>query len=190
MKASGCIDLDIGIESFSQHVRYDMGKKFTDEDMWWCFEMLDKYNIPYQMLMIVGYPSETEEDHQHTLSTVRRMVELGYISTQGRNRSGGGRFSFGNTLLLSEGLPIWQKYKDKLEYHHNDTDWKYNDNDLSARLRRYIEVNKLVKELTGEEMTWFLEKSKREYEQSLNDKKTREDNSAGSNDSNATSPTN
>jgi hypothetical protein len=48
----------------------------------------------------------------------------------------------------------------------------------------------LVKELTGEEMTWFLEKSKREYEQSLNDKKTREDNSAGSNDSNATSPTN
>jgi radical SAM superfamily enzyme YgiQ (UPF0313 family) len=190
MKASGCIDLDIGIESFSQHVRYDMGKKFTDEDMWWCFEMLDKYNIPYQMLMIVGYPTETEEDHQHTLSTVRRMVELGYISTPGRNRSGGGRFSFGNTLLLSKGLPIWQKYKDKLEYHYSDTDWKYNDNDLSARLRRYIEVNKLVKELTGEEMTWFLEKSKREYEQSLNDKKTREDNSAGSNDSNATSPTN
>jgi radical SAM superfamily enzyme YgiQ (UPF0313 family) len=174
MKASGCLDLDIGIESFSQHVRYDMGKKFTDEDMWWCFEMLDKYNIPYQMLMIVGYPTETEEDHQHTLSTVRRMVELGYISTPGRNRPQGGRFSFGNTLLLGEGLPIWEKYKDKLDYYHNETDWKYNDNDLSARLRRYIEVNELVSELTGEEMTWFLEKSKREYEQSLNDKKVRE----------------
>ena len=190
MKASGCIELDIGVESFSQHVRYDMGKKFTDEDMWWCFEMLDKYEIPYQMLMIVGYPTETEADHIHTLNTVRRMVELGYISTQGRNRSGGGRFSFGNTLLLTDGLPIWDKYKDNLEYYHDETDWKYNDNDLPTRLRRYIEVNELVSELTGEEMTWFLEKSKREYEQSLNDKKIREDNSAGSGDSNATSPTN
>jgi radical SAM superfamily enzyme YgiQ (UPF0313 family) len=190
MKASGCIELDIGVESFSQHVRYDMGKKFTDEDMWWCFEMLDKYEIPYQMLMIVGYPTETEEDHIHTLNTVRRMDELGYISKKGRNRAPGGRFSFGNTLLLGEGLPIWDKYKDKLDYYHDETDWKYNDNDLSTRLRRYIEVNELVSELTGEEMTWFLEKSKREYEQSLNDKKIREDNSAGSNDSNATSPTN
>jgi radical SAM superfamily enzyme YgiQ (UPF0313 family) len=169
MKASGCLDLDIGIESFSQHVRYDMGKKFTDEDMWWCFEMLDKYEIPYQMLMIVGYPTETEEDHQHTLNTVRRMVELGYISTPGRNRSGGGRFSFGNTLLLSEGLPIWQKYKDDLEYHHDDYNWKYKDNDLSTRLRRFVEVNELVTQLTSQEMSWFLEKSKREYEQSLND---------------------
>jgi hypothetical protein len=48
----------------------------------------------------------------------------------------------------------------------------------------------LVKELTGEEMTWFLEKSKREYEQSLNDKKARDNRSAGSNDSNVTSTTN
>ena len=142
------------------------------------------------MLMIVGYPTETEEDHQHTLSTVRRMVELGYISTPGRNRHGGGRFSFGNTLLLGEGLPIWQKYKDKLEYHLDGYNWKYSDNDLSARLRRYIEVNELVKELTGEEMTWFLEKSKKEYEQSLTDKKARNNRSAGSNDSNVTSSTN
>jgi radical SAM superfamily enzyme YgiQ (UPF0313 family) len=174
MKASGCLELDIGVESFSQHVRYDMGKKFTDEDMWWCFEMLDKYEIPYQMLMIVGYPTETEQDHQHTLNTVRRMVELGYVSKAGSNRPPAGRFSFGNTLLLGEGLPIWDKYKDKLEYYNDEYDWKFRDNDLSARLRRYIEVNELISELTGEEMTWFLEKSKREYEQSLNDKKVRE----------------
>jgi hypothetical protein len=122
----------------------------------------------------VGYPTETEQDHQHTLNTVRRMSQLGYISKPGRNRSPGGRFSFGNTLLLGEGLPIWDKYKDNLEYYHSETDWKYNDNDLSARLRRYIEVNELVSEITGEEMTWFLEKSKREYEQSLNDKNLRE----------------
>lgn len=175
IKASGCIELDIGVESFSQHVRYDMGKKFTDEDMWWCFEMLDKYEIPYQMLMIVGYPTETEEDHQHTLRTVKRMDELGYVAKPGvRNRPAGGWFSFGNTLLLSEGLPIWEKYKDKLEYHHNEHDWKFNDNDLATRLRRYIEVNELVNKLTNQEMTWFLEKSKRDYEQALANRNIRE----------------
>ena len=175
MKASGCVELDIGVESFSQHVRYEMGKKFTDEDMWWCFEMLDKYEIPYQMLMIVGYPTETEEDHQHTLRTVKRMEELGYVAKPGiRNRPAGGWFSFGNTLLLADDLPIWDKYKDKLEYYNDEYDWKYKDNDLSTRLRRYIEVNELVNKLTNQEMTWFLEKSKREYEQSLNDKRLRE----------------
>jgi len=117
------------------------------------------------------------------------MDQLGYISKPGRNRAPGGRFSFGNTLMLGEGLPIWDKYKDKLEYYHSEIDWKFNDNDLSARLRRYIEVNELVSDITGEEMTWFLEKSKREYEQSLNNKKIQEDKSAGSGDSNATSPT-
>jgi radical SAM superfamily enzyme YgiQ (UPF0313 family) len=175
MKDSGCLELEIGIESFSQHVRFEMGKKFTDEDMWWCFEMLDKYEIPYQLLMIVGYPTETEEDHQHTLNSVRRMVELGYVANPGvRNRSGGGWFSFGNTLLLEQSSPIWDKYKDNVDYWNSETDWKYKDNDLSTRLRRFIEVNELVEEVTTQEMTWLIEKSKREYEQSLNDKKIRE----------------
>tara|TARA_B110000503_G_C7107419_1_gene396536 strand:- start:971 stop:1543 length:573 start_codon:yes stop_codon:yes gene_type:complete len=168
MKSSGCCSLEIGIESFSERIRFAMGKKFTDEDMWWCFEMLDKYEIPYQLLMIVGYPTETEADHQHTLNSVRKMVELGYTAEPGRrNRGGGAWFSFGNTLLLEQNLPIWEKYKDEVEYWNSETDWKFRDNDLSTRLRRFIEVNELVDTMTRQEMTWLLDKSKREYEQSL-----------------------
>lgn len=167
MKASGVKELEIGVESFSQSVRYHMGKKFADEDLWWCLEMLHKYEIPYTLLMIVGYPTETAEDHQTNISALHRMRELGYLPGKGSNSPTLPYVSFGNTMLLSPGQKAYKLVEDELEYYVSDTDWKYKGNDLQTRLTRFIEINELVGELTTQPVSWMIEKARRQYEESL-----------------------
>lgn len=161
MKKSGCSFLEIGLESFSQDVRFHMGKKFTDEDMWHCLEMLNNYNIPHVLLMIVGYPTETEEDHQHTLKCIKRIFKLGWQKNT--------TFSFGNTLMLHRSQPLFPLIKDKLEYYHSNIDWKYNDNDLDTRVRRIKEVNNLINKLknTKKADSWLTEKALKNYDKKL-----------------------
>jgi radical SAM superfamily enzyme YgiQ (UPF0313 family) len=157
IKNSGCNWLDVGLESFSQHVRFHMGKKITDTDIWWCLELLNKFEISHVLLMIVGYPTETEEDHQHTLQSVRKIFELGWDKHT--------YFSFGNTLMLDQSQPLYKLIEDDLEYHHSAIDWKYKDNDLSTRIRRFNEVNNLIKELKNvKELSWMSEKALINYD--------------------------
>ena len=59
---SGAILLAVGIESFSQRVRYSMGKKFSDESIIFHYEQALKWKVICQNLIIVGYINETQED--------------------------------------------------------------------------------------------------------------------------------
>lgn len=73
--ASGCRYLWIGLETFVEKLRFDMNKKFTNQDVEFCLEKIVKYNIAVTFLVFVGYPTETQqhieesikwlEDHQH-----------------------------------------------------------------------------------------------------------------------------
>jgi len=157
MKDSGCYALDVGVESFSQNVRWELGKKFTDEDMWWCFDMLQKYKMHHTLLMFVGHPFETNEDHQITLDTIRKLSEKGYTSAR-HNEKKLMYISMANTMMLSDDTPVWNKVKDELEYWHNDWNWKFRDNTLEVRLNRLLEVNDLLTELAGQKKTWMVKK--------------------------------
>jgi len=72
LSESGCNRLSIGIESGSESVRNHMGKKFSNEDIDWHFEMCEKYKIKNWILLISGYPTETEQDHQATMDMLTR----------------------------------------------------------------------------------------------------------------------
>ena len=116
-------------------------------------------------MMIVGWPTETEEDHQETLETVRKIYDLGWATSKGDD----GEvpliwFSFANTLMLDDTQPLWQEIKDDLDYYNDDIDWSYRGNDLATRNRRFDEVNTLMRELTGQKKSWMFEKK----EQALN----------------------
>jgi tRNA A37 methylthiotransferase MiaB len=73
--ASGCAFVWIGLETLVEQVRFDMNKKFTNQDIEFCIEKIIKYNITTAFLLFVGYPTETQEhieqsiqwlkDHQH-----------------------------------------------------------------------------------------------------------------------------
>lgn len=139
MKESGCITLEIGVENFNEDIRWEMGKKFTDEDMWFCFDALYELKIRQTFLMIVGYVTETEEHHQHALDTVRKLFERGHAEYI--------EFSFGNILHLGKGMHVYDKFKDGITHYNDHIDWTYKDNSLEVRERRLYECRKLVDDL-------------------------------------------
>jgi hypothetical protein len=91
IKQAGCEDLIVGIESFSESVRYHMGKKFSNSDIDFHLYATGKYGIKNTFLMQVGYPTETLHDHEENkkglyryqkfaLSRVIKMIRWGYTT--------------------------------------------------------------------------------------------------------------
>lgn len=149
MAESGCEDLEIGMESFNQDVRYHMGKKFTDEDMWWCLDILQKYEIPATLLMITGYPIETEEHHKKTLKLIKYLYKNNYV----KNKNGKRMIYFSFTPMLLSGT-LYDMFVDKLDYYNNEIDWKYQNNTREVRVRRYEEILNLIERLEKRESGW------------------------------------
>jgi hypothetical protein len=142
MADSGCIEAVIGIESFSKDVRDHMGKKYTNDDIMYTIEMLDKYKIRNQVLMLVGYATETEEDHQLNLEYIDKVFELGYGHTKDPRGAGEPllRWTFGNSLLLNEKHKLFGMVSTDPSWEWKSAmDWKYKDNDMATRLRRWKE---------------------------------------------------
>jgi radical SAM superfamily enzyme YgiQ (UPF0313 family) len=92
IKQAGCEDLIVGIESFSESVRYHMGKKFSNSDIDFHLYATGKYGIKNTLLMQVGYPTETLNDHEENikglyryqkfaLSRVIKMIRWGYTTS-------------------------------------------------------------------------------------------------------------
>jgi len=142
MSESGCEDAVMGLESFSESVRWHMKKKFTNEDVWYTFEMLNKYKIHMQCLILIGYATETEEDHQENLRGIDKVYELGYGNAKDDNGNPLWRWTFGNSLLLNEQHDLYDILKGEDPHafeHHTAMDWKFRDNDMATRLRRWKE---------------------------------------------------
>jgi hypothetical protein len=59
--------LVVGVESLVDHVRHHMRKKFTNIDLDHCLTMCKKYKIHVQMLLIVGYVTDTDETNTETV---------------------------------------------------------------------------------------------------------------------------
>lgn len=165
MRESGCVGVDIGIESFNQDIRFEMGKKFTDEDMWWCLDMLHKYRIHATILMITGYPTETEEHHLHTMSVIRKLFDIGYADKLLLF------FSFGNTMMIGMESILYNKFKDDITDYENSVDWRYKDNTLEVRNRRLKEITDLITQLSQEDHqpSWITKKALIHHEKLLRD---------------------
>ena len=137
LAASGCKGLWIGIESGSDAVRWHMKKKFSNVDLYKSIAALGKRKINMLYLLIVGYPTETLEDFQETLTLLRRSVHYKkYVEVRC------------NIAMLLPNTEIYDEF-----YHANDDDhlWKSQtiDGELTyqERYRRWKEVHDLVAEL-------------------------------------------
>jgi hypothetical protein len=67
IKKSGCRILEIGMETGSDSLRYEMDKRFKNEDLVHALEMMKQHNIKCVLLMFCGYPTETPEQFNETL---------------------------------------------------------------------------------------------------------------------------
>lgn len=69
--ASGAVMLNVGVESFVEHIRYHIKKKFSNRDLEYGLEMAKKYGVGVTLLTIVGYVTETQKDHEEQLEWIR-----------------------------------------------------------------------------------------------------------------------
>jgi radical SAM superfamily enzyme YgiQ (UPF0313 family) len=150
MKQAGCDFLYVGVESFSDHVRFDMDKKFKNVDLEWHLKMCGRYGIKNSFLMLVGYPTETLEDHQQNLALLKQYqhyAQAGIISM----------IVFGYTASILEDTPLFHlqeklnivpEYDDVDSFVHSN--WVSLDNPtltLVERIRRWVELVELASEL-------------------------------------------
>lgn len=68
---SGAYVLSVGVESLVDKNRYHIKKKFNNDDIDFALRMAKKYNIKIFFITLVGYVTETEQDHQDALQWLR-----------------------------------------------------------------------------------------------------------------------
>jgi uncharacterized protein (DUF2249 family) len=124
--------------------------------------------------MIVGYPTETEDDHQHTLNTIQKLYDAGYADAKNKHGDTLLYLSFGNTLMLSDDHPLWELVKDDITNYKNTFEWDYKDNTLAVRARRFKEINELIQKLDNKSNSgWMIDKELQRYDKVLNDQEYR-----------------
>lgn len=138
----------VGVETGSDKIRWEMDKKFTNEDIAYQLEMFSKYNIKVFFLMLLGYLTETAKDHQDTLKMFKKWqkyVADGTIS--GIDLSVQLTFLAHTPLesmIDSHGVYFFET-DDKQKYDKDLALWQSKSNPeltIQERLRRRIETHK------------------------------------------------
>lgn len=127
--ASGCQHAWIGLETFVEKLRFDMNKKFTNQDLEFCIEKIVKYNIPVIFLVFVGYPTETQQDIEESIKWLEDHQHL----TQYFD------FFFNETMTLMTGSWIEQNkhfYQIKLIDSTDGATWVSPESTLELRKQR------------------------------------------------------
>ena len=137
-KTAGARRFKVGIESGSEQVRFDMKKKFTNDDITWFAENCHDNGIAQVWLMFVGYPTETEEDFQASidlLKTHRHLTSDGTI-----------KVFLSLPMMLTSGSAFMRKYGEEYGLTHNSSDpWSdffwtstiYGQNTFEVRASRW-----------------------------------------------------
>lgn len=156
---SGALVLAVGVENFNQHIRYAIGKKFTDEAIIYHLEQALQHNIKISLLHITGYINETQKDIDYIKQWLRNNTRFKDILLI---HWGTGLSIFDNTYLGNnkEALGITM-------IGNNPHEWisKHTDSTPEIRARWSVELIKLSKELgystsdTTHDMHYLLEKS-------------------------------
>ena len=141
----------VGVETGSDKIRWEMDKKFTNEDIDFQLEEFAKYDINVFFLMLIGYVTETNEDHKDTLKMFKRWQR--YVAT-GTIKG----IDLGTGLKIAPGTPLANMIDSHEIYFlntksnnlHGITDpldtnlWQSRKNpdlDISERIRRRMETH-------------------------------------------------
>lgn len=71
---SGCMYVDLGIESFNDDILKYIKKGITSADIYRAINLLKKYNVPVKLNVLIGSsPLETKETVRHTLKEAKKL---------------------------------------------------------------------------------------------------------------------
>lgn len=99
LSESGCRALSIGTETGSNNVLLAMNKKTTVEALLYEVKQLQKYDVPFITLLIVGHWAEQWDDFVDTLTMIYKLAD--YVKTGHYIASG-----IGNTLNIIKDSPM------------------------------------------------------------------------------------
>tara|TARA_B100000085_G_scaffold231018_1_gene217709 strand:+ start:1103 stop:2320 length:1218 start_codon:yes stop_codon:yes gene_type:complete len=131
---SGCNGLTMGIESGSEAVRDHMRKKFSNEDIEYFVTNLGDRNIKMKFLLIVGYPTETEEDFEMTLEMLRKYGKYSHLISVSPHM-----------MLTYENTPLDLEHRELYDDH--GFHWKNEISDYDIRYKRFVKVFEVGKEM-------------------------------------------
>ena len=131
---SGCNGLTMGIESGSEAVRDHMRKKFSNEDIEYFVTNLGNRNIKMKFLLIVGYPTETEEDFEMTLEMLRKYGKYSHLISVSPHM-----------MLTYENTPLDLEHRELYDDH--GFHWKNDISDYDKRYKRFVKVFEVGKEM-------------------------------------------
>lgn len=124
----GMVGASIGVESGSERVRREMGKKFSNNTIYNTLKWYTKYGVKTQILLIIGWPSETEKDFQQTLDLITwsadNNIKLEFVN-------------IGGTCQTSPNLQFFHDFKLKSD---KDNMWYYKNNTKKLRVERWWKI--------------------------------------------------
>jgi len=145
MRDSGAGTMLIGVESGSQQVRDHMKKGYTQAELDYCMEQFSRTGIKTRFLMIVGYPTETQQDFQETMDMFSNYINYCKNGTIEE-------VNLGLTLNLLPNTPLTNNLDNygliQETAHINNWICKSNPElDYKERLRRRIYLQQHIEEL-------------------------------------------
>ena len=131
---SGCSHLTMGLESGSEAVRDHMRKKFTNDDIDYFVNNLGERNITMKFLLIVGYPTETEEDFEMTLELLRRYGKYSHLIAVSPHM-----------MMTYKNTPLDMEHREL--YDEDGFHWKNDISNYDIRYKRFLKVFEVGKEM-------------------------------------------
>ena len=149
MHHAGCSMLITGIESFSNSVRTHMKKHFSNDDISYHLEQCARWGIPNVFLMIVGYPTETQEDHQDNLAAIIKYKNYATMGTIFMIRWGFTMHLYDHTPIMDmiDELGINMDQNIKFDSVYSWSSLTNPGNTLRERIKRRIEIHELCVKL-------------------------------------------
>jgi radical SAM superfamily enzyme YgiQ (UPF0313 family) len=71
MREGGCVQIDLGVETGSPRLLREMNKRETVDQQAWAIKEAKKLGIKVKVFLMMGYPTEDEEDRSMTLEFLR-----------------------------------------------------------------------------------------------------------------------
>lgn len=139
LKKAGCVRAKVGVETGSPRLLKQIQKDETREQIIEGCRMLKEAGVPFTCYLMTGFPGETDEDLDQTISLAKE-VQADYYSLSVMSPYYGTKIY---RDLLAEGFPL-----DKTPDHyffHQSTDMMVNDTISKAKLEEYLALNELNK---------------------------------------------
>lgn len=143
MHEAGLDLVSIGIESGSESVRHHMKKHFDNDSLYFTLDQLKRTGIKFVPLMMVGYPTESEQDFIETLKFIDRLPEYNDVIVD---------INLNNPTRILPGSPLHENvdgvinFGDLIFDHDFTANWTSDHTTYLIRVERFFRFhNQMIK---------------------------------------------